>query len=247
MPLRQRLMRAYFNTVYNRLYDVTTGKLPRYIAALGGLIASLRANHGDRVLCVGLGTGNELVYLRKRTPGVEAVGIDISSAALVRASRKAATQEARTSLAFMDAGRLGFATSSFDRVLCYHVTDFMDDVEPSVKEMLRVLKPGGRFVISFPADGEGIGLGMGLLSHALGQKSRSRSLAAALHSTGVALLTGLVYFPLMLRKRPTTYRTEQLLALVKSHGAAVCAIETDALYRDHLVVGDKKEGDPIAA
>ena len=246
MSLRQRLTRTYFNAVYNRLYDFTTGRLTKYVAALGRLTESLCAQERHKVLCVGLGTGNELVHLRMRTPCVEAVGIDISSAALARAGRKAATHEGQTSLAFMDAGRLGFASASFDRVLCYHVTDFMDNAEPSVKEMLRVLKPGGRFVISFPADGEGIGLGMGLLSHALRPGPQGRSLTTKLHATVVALLTGLVYFPLLLRERPKTYCTEGLMSLMRSHGADSCAIETDALYRDHLVIGEKREDKSIA-
>jgi len=247
MPLSQRLTRVYFNAVYNRLYDFTTGRLPRYVAALGRLIECLRAAEGHRVLCVGLGTGNELVHLRKHSPGVEAVGIDISSAALERAGRKATSHDGQTALAFMDAGQLGFASASFDRVLCYHVTDFMDSVEPSVKEMLRVLKPGGRFVISFPADAEGIGLGMGLLSHAVGPLTQRRQLTATLRASGTALLTGLVYFPLLLRKKPTTYSTNHLESMVKSHGAVTCAIETDALYRDHLVIGEKREDQKVAA
>ena len=247
MSLRQRLTRAYFNTVYNPLYDSTTGRLSKYVDAQIQLVDNLQVRQCDSVLCVGLGTGNELVHLRARTLDIDVFGIDISPAAIARAGQKAAKQNGRTALALMDARRLAFPDASFDRVLCYHVTDFLDDAECSAAEMLRILKPGGRFVISFPADGEGIGLGMGLLSHALRQGPQSRGLTARLHATGIAFLTGLVYFPLLLRERPTTYCTEGLMSLMRSHGADSCAIETDALYRDHLVIGEKREDKSIAA
>ncbi len=241
MLLRERLTRAYFNAVYNPLYDSTTARLSKYAEAQETLVQNLRIDAGQRILCAGLGTGNEMTRLRAHQPVLDLVGVDLSPTALVSAGRKSSGYAGTTSLARMDVERLAFDARTFDRVLCYHVLDFVATPELVVSELMRVLKPGGRFVISFPAGAEGAGLGASLLSHNLqGSAAQSCNRAARFART---MLTGLVYLPLTLRRRPTTYTSSDLETLLRSHGAVDLTIASDPVYRDHIASGLKEKGE----
>jgi SAM-dependent methyltransferase len=226
MRLRERLARAYFDAVYNPLYDSTTARLTRYSEALAKLSHRLRLEPGQRILCVGLGTGNELLALRAREARIGLVGIDVSLSALRRARQKARGHSAGAALARMDGELLGFRDDAFDRVLCYHVLDFVSAPGRMAAELLRVLKPGGRFVISLPAGGEGVGLGAALMRHNLAR----------------GVMAGLIYLPLTLRRKPIVFTQEDATALLGSLGAADLVIEADQVYRDHLACGVKKKG-----
>ena len=49
-----------------------------------------------------------------------------------------------------DIRQLSFADGSFDVVLCHHVLEHVDDDAAAFRELLRVLRPGGRAVLSTP-------------------------------------------------------------------------------------------------
>ncbi len=232
------LARIYFDLVYNRLYDFTTARLLRYVEVQERLAWLLAPSAGHRILCVGLGTGNELSHLSRFEQDLQLTGIDFSATALRRARHKG--NGTSQSLLLMDAHSLGFRPDSFDRLLAYHLTDFVESPEAATREMLRVLRPGGRFVISYPSKGEGLGLGMALLRH--GIRNRAPTAGAKVHGALSGLLTGLVYLPLMLRPRPTTYTRRDLEALFLRLGAAIDVIEQDPVYRDHIVSGTKTTG-----
>ena len=237
----QHLTRTYFNTVYNPLYDLTTARLSRYVAAQKGLAESLSVEGRQRVLCVGLGTGNELTTLRERAPDLDIVGVDVSPAALTRARSKPAGDGQGTAFALMDAQQLAFRGASFDRLLCYHVTDFIPDPATATAEMLRVLRPGGRFVISFPSGEEGFGLGVGLARQGLTGGAETKR-GARVRRAGAFILAALVYTPLLLRPRPRAYSPGELDELLLPLGARKCRVENDPVYRDHVVSGIKTQG-----
>lgn len=48
------------------------------------------------------------------------------------------------------AAPLPFATASFDTVLCTSVLEHVHDAEAAMSEMVRILKPGGRLIITVP-------------------------------------------------------------------------------------------------
>jgi ubiquinone/menaquinone biosynthesis C-methylase UbiE len=241
MSLRERLTRKYFDAVYNPLYDASTARLSRYIEAQDVLVRSLQVEAGQRILCAGLGTGNELTSLRAHEPWLNLVGIDLSRAALARARCKPARSDCGTALMLMDAQRLGFSNESFDRLLCYHVLDFTGEAGPAVGEFLRVLKPGGRFVISFPSESEGPGLGAALLGNSI--KSSTAQTGCRIGRVARTLLAGFIYLPLTLRRHPTTYTPDEIEALLRSRGAGDVVIEGDPVYRDHIASGAKKKGE----
>lgn len=92
---------------------------------------------GLRILDLGCGTGHHLAQLRAR--GFDAVGIDGSAAMLGQA--RALDGQAR--LAQSDGARLPFAAGAFDFVLCVEVLRYLPDARPTLREIARVLKPGG--------------------------------------------------------------------------------------------------------
>lgn len=237
--MRHSFARIYFNLVYNRLYDATTARLLRYVQAQERITALLDVAPGQRILCVGLGTGNELRYLSGRASGLDLIGVDFSGAGLRRALGKY-NGAGRSGLCLMDANSLGFRDNSFDRVLAYHLTDFLRFPECAAREMIRVLKPGGRFVISFPSKPEGFGLGAGLISHgfATSETAPGTRLGQAL----TTLLTGLAYMPLLLRPRPFAYSRADLSALLVGMGGGDVALEEDAVYQDYVASGIKTTG-----
>jgi SAM-dependent methyltransferase len=240
MSWRERLTRAYFDAVYNPLYDVSTARMARYVEAQMLLVEGLRVEAGQRILCAGLGTGNELTSLRIKEPLLHLVGIDVSRSALRRARARTAGEGLRAACMLMDIAMLGFSSEAFDRVLCYHVLDFTGEASPAVEEFLRVLKPGGRFVISFPAGNEGPKLGAALLSH--GIRSPQRTIRRRVGCFFHTMLAGLIYLPLLLRRRPFAYTPGGIDALLRSRGAEDVEIVSDPIYRDHIASGAKKKG-----
>ena len=241
MSLWQRLTLKYFDAVYNPLYDSTTARLSRYVDSQKEMAARLQVEGRLRVLCVGLGTGNELTSLRAQAPELDIVGVDVSPAALARARRKPAGEGQGTAFALMDAQQLAFCDASFDRLLCYHVTDFLPDPATATAEMIRVLRPGGRFVISFPSQGEGLGLGLGLARQGF-TDGDGVARGARVRRAGTTMLAALVYTPLLLRPLPKTYSPKELDELLLPLGARECTVESDPVYWDHLVSGIKKYG-----
>lgn len=100
---------------------------------------------GKQVLEIGCGEGALAVSLQERGGVVTAV--DPSWGMLAAAQERARTEECPLKLALAAGEQLPFATASFDVVLAKTVLCFVDDGQPFVSEMARVLRPGGRFVI----------------------------------------------------------------------------------------------------
>lgn len=92
---------------------------------------------GLRLLDIGCGTGHQMMEMRER--GFEVAGIDGSDEMLDRA--RANNPGAPVEQADVEA--LPFPDASFDYILCIEVLRYLPDSRGAIREMARVLKPGG--------------------------------------------------------------------------------------------------------
>ncbi|MGH2379082.1 MAG: methyltransferase domain-containing protein [Candidatus Limnocylindria bacterium] len=98
---------------------------------------------GKDVLEVACGTGQGLGYLAREARSV--VGGDYTASNLVAARR---TYQGRLPLVQLDAQALPFGRAAFDVVLVLEALYYFPDAEGAVAECVRVLRPGGRLVVS---------------------------------------------------------------------------------------------------
>ena len=100
------------------------------------------------VLETAAGTGIATRHLRKVLPAtVRLVATDLNAPMVAYAKRKFDTQ-ANIAFQLADARKLPFANASFGAVVCQFSLMFFQDKVVALREVARVLKPGGTFVCS---------------------------------------------------------------------------------------------------
>lgn len=238
MNATKKLMQFYFNYAYNPVYDFTIGRLNRYQILQKTCIGKFKFRDNDRVLCVGVGTGNEILHILQLNMNIRITGVDYSYTALQKASEKALRLGKEIEVIIMDARHLEFATGSFDKVLCLHVMDFIKEDGESTSEILRVLKDGGQFVITFPSGKEGAKLGVNLLKDSISNID-SRNRFKALSTLIPQMLVGTVYLPLLFRPNRKSYTRSKLETLISKLTTQFFHIEEDPVYQDFIVYGEK--------
>ncbi len=116
------------------------------------LVREARITPGARVLDVATGTGKvALLAARAVAPCGHVTGVDLSEGMLAQARRKAG--DLPVEFRQMDAEALEFDDGTFDVVLCGFGVFFPPDVVRGMREMHRVLRPGGRVAFSTWARG----------------------------------------------------------------------------------------------
>ena len=112
------------------------------------LVAYARARTGERVLDVATGTGDVAIAFAQRTRAAMIVGLDPSEGMLdVGRGKLGPADPGRVQLVEGDALALPFADASVDVVSIAFGLRNLPDYEQGVREMARVLRPGGRLVI----------------------------------------------------------------------------------------------------
>ena len=205
MNISDRLMQIYFNHVYNPVYDFTTGQFDRYRKLQERCISKLELQDDDEILCVGVGTGNELDRILKVNNNVSIVGVDYSATALRKAHKKASEFGKQLQLLLIDVRNLEFGAESFDKVVCIHVMDFVAENYEVTNEILRVLKNGGQFVITYPSEKESLRLGSNLLKERI-RNAMNPNIHPIRAFLGLVaqIAVGLVYLPLLARPNKIT-------------------------------------------
>jgi ubiquinone/menaquinone biosynthesis C-methylase UbiE len=128
---------------------------PAWRAHGGELAARAQLHAGQRVLDVGCGPGESAFGMIERVPGLRVTAIDASAAMIhVAKLRQRAAGEAFRAVDFVhgDARQLPFADETFDAVVGHSVLYLVDDLSTVVREVARVLRPGGRVAFLEPRD-----------------------------------------------------------------------------------------------
>jgi demethylmenaquinone methyltransferase/2-methoxy-6-polyprenyl-1,4-benzoquinol methylase len=139
---------------YDRVGAVMSfGQDPRWRQAL---VDSIEPRPGMRILDVATGTGMVAFALAER--GAEVIGLDQSEAMLSGAeARLARTPELADRLSFIpgEAESLPFPDDEFDALSFTYLLRYVDDRPATLRELVRVLKPGGRIgMVEFGVPGD---------------------------------------------------------------------------------------------
>lgn len=138
-PETERVRRIWDRTA--RVYDRRIGFFERRLFAGGREWVCSRAR-GD-TLEIAVGTGRNLGFYDDE---VALTGIELSDAMLEVARARAAKLRRPADLRSGDAQDLPFPDESFDTVTCTISLCSIPDDRAAVREVRRVLRPGGRFV-----------------------------------------------------------------------------------------------------
>jgi demethylmenaquinone methyltransferase / 2-methoxy-6-polyprenyl-1,4-benzoquinol methylase len=118
------------------------GQDPRWRRAL---VAAIDPAPGQRVLDVATGTG--LVALELVARGATVVGVDQSEEMLARARERAAGVGSGASFVHGEAEQLPFADGEFDALTFTYLLRYVDDRAATMRELARVVRPGGRIAM----------------------------------------------------------------------------------------------------
>jgi demethylmenaquinone methyltransferase / 2-methoxy-6-polyprenyl-1,4-benzoquinol methylase len=128
---------------YDRMGAVLSfGQDPRWRRAL---VTAIDPQPGWRVLDVATGTGLVAFALARR--GCQVTGLDQSEAMLAGARERLAARPglaARVTFVQGQAERLPFANGSFDALTFTYLLRYVDDRAATMRELVRVVKPGGK-------------------------------------------------------------------------------------------------------
>ena len=132
-PTDEKLIQDYTSKWYQERYS-GSGFLyhSRIVTSMLDGIKFKDGRHSDKVLDVGCGTG----FVSQLYPNFDITGIDISDGMLERNPYKWVNAPAE---------QIPFPDNHFDFVVCRSLLHHLEDPVIGLKEMFRVLKPGGQF------------------------------------------------------------------------------------------------------
>lgn len=237
-----KLKSWYFDWVYMPSYDFTVTRLSPYQSLHRNSLDYLSIYDGANALVIGVGPGQDVVNLRLRNKDkrFSISAIDLSRQGLMRTKRKAARVDQRVDTLQMDAQHLSFGDGKFDRVLCLHTMDFLEDIEGATGEIMRVLKKNGEFVISYPA-GRGSAMLASSTGSSIAKKIAGGHFLMALQETLAGIGAAIVYLPLAFTVKPQEgfYTRASLGDMLHKQGLAEYTVIEDNVYQDLIVWGKK--------
>lgn len=118
---------------------------------LESILAFLPLTNGMKILDLGIGSGYLSFTIAQKFPAVTIIGLDIVEKALV-ANRIRAMKENIKNIGFVtyDGCDFPFEDNEFDMVVTRYALHHFPDIQKSISEVSRVIKPGGFLFISDP-------------------------------------------------------------------------------------------------
>jgi SAM-dependent methyltransferase len=173
--------REFFEQVERRRYE-----LEPFIPAF----AEFERWRARDVLEVGVGLGTD--FVRFVRAGARATGVDLTEAAVEAVRQRLAFEGLSAELRVADAESLPFTDASFDLVWSYGVLHHTPDTARALREIRRVLRPGGEARVMLYARHSWLGLGAWVrwaLLRGRPWRSIADVLAAELESPGTKAYT----------------------------------------------------------
>lgn len=130
------LDKAYFTAFAQQRYR-THPYIPTF--------AAFEAAKGKRILEVGIGAGTD--FCRWAASEAQAVGVALTTQAIQLTTQHLDALELSADVHLADCEDLPFADDSFDLVYSFGVLHHTPNTERAIREVLRVLKPGGQIRI----------------------------------------------------------------------------------------------------
>lgn len=151
MIAREPLEHGVFEDIeVAKRYGKETSLPGRYVAKSFLTVAKRWGIGGGKVLDIGTGTGLLAIELARGIPTVEVVGLDLSHVVLELARDNLRKTEVASRVIFEhgDAQDMPFDAETFDLVVSSNTLHLIENPVLMFDEIQRVLKRGGRFLIS---------------------------------------------------------------------------------------------------
>ena len=116
-----------------------------------------RMKPAQHVLDVAIGTADLTIEMLRRGKAERVTGLDLSREMMAIGEQKTASRQlsSRVTFVYGNAQQMPFSDASFDAVTCAFGCRNFSDLDAGLKEMYRVLKPGGQVTIlefSYPSN-----------------------------------------------------------------------------------------------
>jgi ubiquinone/menaquinone biosynthesis C-methylase UbiE len=127
------------------------GRIMRWTNKQDDVVAVLDIQPGEHVLEVGYGPGSLIRLLAERTQAASIRGVDPSPEMRDQASRhnRAGMRSGRVRLDLGTAEETGLPDASVDRVVSVNNVGIWPELEAGIRELHRVVRPGGTVVIAW--------------------------------------------------------------------------------------------------
>lgn len=116
---------------------------------LAGLAANTTLS-GGRLLDIGCGDGTYTFRLADDFEQVDAIDIQKERLDLFYEALKTDPRADKITVQDMSITAMDFPDNTFDLVVAFEVVEHVDDLDKALREVCRVLKPGGRFGLTTP-------------------------------------------------------------------------------------------------